>query len=165
MRRLKIFTWPNYPRYCEALARLPHELHFPGPGTKRQKLDCIVFQHEAQYLDGQFEVLSAAQRRLPKIYIEHEPPREHPVESRHVVTDSDILIVHVSEFNRLMWDNGCSTTRVIEPGVLDPGGGYWGEVRRGLVAAEDLPAADRRNGADILAQAEANVALDRGALD
>jgi hypothetical protein len=89
MRRLRIFTWPNYPGYCEALARLPHELYFPAPGTRRQKLDCVIFQDESQYLDGQFEVLSPAQRRLPKIYVEHEPPREHPVESRHKVTDSD----------------------------------------------------------------------------
>ena len=164
MRRLKIFTWPNHRRYCESLARLPHELHFPGPGTKRQKLDCIVFQDESHYLDGQFEVLSPAQQRLPKIYVEHEPPREHPVESRHVVTDSDILIVHVSEFNRLMWDNGRSTTRVIEHGVHDAGSRYSGELARGLVCAEDLQAQDRRNGADVLQQARASVALDCGAL-
>jgi glycosyltransferase involved in cell wall biosynthesis len=165
MRRLKIFTWPNCPRYCEALARLPHELCFPGPGTKRQKLDCIVFQDESHYLDDQFEVLSPAQRRLPKIYVEHEPPREHPVESRHVVTDSDVLIVHVNEFNRLMWDNGRSTTRVIEHGVADRASRYTGEIARGLVCAEDLQAPDRRHGADLLLQAQASIALGCGELD
>lgn len=165
MRPLKIFTWPTARRYCESLARLPHELHFPEPATRRQKFDCILFQHESHYLDGQFEVLSAAQRRLPKIYLEHDPPREHPVESRHVVTDSDVLVVHVSDFNRLMWDNARSPTRVIEHGVAEPCGRYSGELARGLVAPAELPVADRRDGADILAEVDIHVALDRGALE
>jgi glycosyltransferase involved in cell wall biosynthesis len=73
--------------------------------------------------------------------------------------------VHVSEFNRLMWDNGRSTTRVIEHGVIDPGSRYSGELARGLACAADVQAPDRRHGADVLAQASASLPIDRGALD
>jgi ADP-heptose:LPS heptosyltransferase len=29
------------------------------------------------------EILTEAQRRLPRIYLEHDPPREHPTDTRH----------------------------------------------------------------------------------
>ena len=121
MRRLKILTWPTHPRYLRSLAALPHDFYvMPIPQVKRLKFDCILFQDAAQYLDDQFDWLTPAQRRLPKIYLEHEPPREHPVDSRHVVDDRDVLVVHVSAFNRQMWDNGNSPTRVIEHGATLP---------------------------------------------
>src|SRR4051812_6958695 len=44
---------------------------------------------------------------VPAVYVEHNAPRPSPAESRHPVADrSDITLVHVTDFNRLMWDNG-----------------------------------------------------------
>ena len=135
MRRLRILTWASRPDYLRCLAQTPHELIVVSPGGREargQKLDVILFQQPQHYLDDQYELLTPAQRRTPKVYLEHEPPREHPVDSRHVVTDANVVVVHVSHFNRLMWDHGQTPTRVIEPGVIPPAAAYSGELDRGL---------------------------------
>lgn len=186
MRRLKILTWNTHGSYLLYLTQAPHDFYMlskpgrpagyggrcgdmpwgdnvhdlPAEEAKRQPLDLILFQDDPQYLDDQYEFLSAAQRRLPKIYLEHDPPREHPVDSRHVVTDGDVLVVHCSAFNRLMWDNGCSPTRVIDHGVIAPRAAYSGEFERGLVVIDHPARRDRRVGYDLLEQARRKVPLD-----
>jgi glycosyltransferase involved in cell wall biosynthesis len=120
----------------------------------------VLFQDDHQYLDDQYELLTPAQRRLPQIYLEHDPPREHPVDSRHIVGDPDVLLVHCTAFNRLMWDNGATPTRVIDHGVLAPQVRYSGELARGLVIINDLGKRGRRLGADIFEQVRKDVPLD-----
>jgi glycosyltransferase involved in cell wall biosynthesis len=186
MRRLKILTWHTHGSYLYYLSQAPHDFyvlskpgrpagyggrcgHMPwGPNVhdlpvaeaKRQQLDCIVFQDDHQYLDDQFEFLSAQQRALPKIYLEHDPPRAHPVDARHPVRSSDVLLVHVTRFNQLMWDNGHTPTRVIEHGVVDAGARYSGEFPRGLVVVNNLLRRGRRVGADIFEAARREIPLD-----
>src|SRR5258706_343577 len=113
MRRLRILTWATRPDYLRSLAQAPHELLVVSPGARsehgdfppnvhsvsaeearRQKVDLILFQRPQHYLDDQYELLTAAQRRAAKVYLEHDPPREHPVDSRHVVTESDGVVRH-----------------------------------------------------------------------
>src|SRR5690606_424541 len=146
MGRLRILTWHTHGSYLYYLTQVPHDFYVlskPGrpPGyagrsgqfrwganvhdlpvaeAARTELDCIVFQDDLQYLRDQYEFLTLAQRRLPRIYIEHDPPRAHPTDTRHPVDDGNILLVHVTAFNELMWDNGRTPTRVIEHGVLAP---------------------------------------------
>src|SRR3954466_1406221 len=122
MRRLKILTWHTHGGYLYYLTQAPHDFyvlskpgrppgyagrhgHLPwGPNVhdlpaseaKRQPLDCILFQDDAQYLEDQYAFLSEAQQRLPKIYLEHDPPRENPVDTLHPVTSPEVLIVHVT---------------------------------------------------------------------
>jgi glycosyltransferase involved in cell wall biosynthesis len=59
-------------------------------------------------------------------------------------------VVHVTHFNRMMWDNGVAPTEVVEHGIVDPGPLYTGRtaslaavvnepVRRGRIAGTDLP--------------------------
>jgi hypothetical protein len=186
MRRLKILTWHTHGSYLHYLTQAPHDFyvlskrgrpagyggrsgHMPwGPNVhdlpvdeaKQQALDCIVFQDDAQYLEDQHSFLSAAQQRLPKIYIEHDPPREHPVDTRHIVDSPEVLVVHVTAFNRLMWDSGRSPTRVIDHGVIDPGYLYTGELGRGLVVINHLASRGRRLGADVFHEARKAVPLD-----
>jgi hypothetical protein len=186
VRRLKILTWHTHGSYLYYLTQAPHEFyvvskpgrppgyggrcgHMPwGPNVhdlpasevKRQALDCIVFQDDPQYLDDQYELFSPAQLRLPKIYIEHDPPREHPVDARHIVDDPDVLLVHVTHFNRLMWNNGRTPTRVIEHGVVDPGYRYSGELQKGLVVVNDLARRGRRLGFDVYETAKKQIPLD-----
>jgi len=162
MRRLRILTWASRPDYLRCLAQTPHELIVVSPGGREargQKLDVILFQQPQHYLDDQYELLTPAQRRTPKVYLEHEPPREHPVDSRHVVTDANVVVVHVSHFNRLMWDHGQTPTRVIEPGVIPPAAAYSGELDRGLAVLER---ATRRRalGIDLYDEAKKHAALD-----
>lgn len=87
---------------------------------------------------------------VPAVYVEHNTPRPHACDTLHPIAHRrDIPIVHVTEFNRLMWDNGHAPSTVIEHGVADPGGRYVGDiphaaaminepVRRGRVVGTDL---------------------------
>jgi glycosyltransferase involved in cell wall biosynthesis len=186
MRRLKILTWHTHGAYLYYLTQAPHDFyvlskpgrppgyagrsgHLPwGPNVhdlpvdeaRHQPLDLILFQDDPQYLEDQHVYLSAAQRALPKIYLEHDPPREHPVDTRHIVADMDVLLVHCTHFNRLMWDNGGVPTRVIEHGVVAPKAVYSGELDRGLVVINHLARRGRRLGYDIYARARKDVSLD-----
>ena len=71
------------------------------------------------------EILSAEQLKLPQVYLEHDPPREHPTDTKHPVDDPNMLLVHVTHFNQLMWDNNRTPTTVIEHGVLVPEGVHY----------------------------------------
>ena len=186
MRRLKILTWHTHGAYLYYLTQAPHDFYVlsrpgrpPGYGgrcghlpwgdnvhdlsvekVKRQKLDLILFQDDPQYFEDQYEILSPAQRGLPHIYLEHDPPRQHPVDTRHPVTDPDVLLVHCTHFNRLMWDNGRTPTCVVEHGVVEPTARYSGELERGLVVINDLPRRGRRLGLDVFQEARKHIPLD-----
>ena len=187
MKRLRILTWHTHGAYLYYLTQVPHDFYVlskPGrpPGyvgrsgqfrwganvhdlpveaVPRMQLDCIVFQDDPQYLQDQYRLLSAAQRRLPRIYIEHDPPRSHPTDARHPVDDDNALLVHVTAFNRLMWDSGRTPTRVIEHGVIAPANvEYSGELARGLAVINNLRLRGRRLGSDLYDQAAHTVPLD-----
>jgi glycosyltransferase involved in cell wall biosynthesis len=186
MRRLKILTWHTHGSYLHYLTQAPHDFYVlskpgrpPGYGgrcghmpwgdnvhdlpadeAKRQPLDLIVFQDDHQYLQDQHQFLSPAQRHLPKIYIEHDPPRANPVDTRHVVTEDDVLVVHVTAFNRLMWDNGRTATRVIEHGVIAPQAAYGGDLARGIVVINHIARRGRRLGFDVFQRARNEIPLD-----
>jgi hypothetical protein len=179
MRRLRIFTWPVHGSYMYYLSHARHDFFVPNSTGERdpnwpanmhavpvvhvrhQQFDCILFQGRTHYLEEQYAILSAEQQRLPRIYLEHDPPREHPTDTRHVVDDPNVLVVHVTHFNRLMWDNGDTPTRVIEHGVVVPDGvRYSGELERGLVVINNLGTRGRRLGADIFEHVREHVPLD-----
>lgn len=187
MKRLKILTWHTHGNYLYYLTQAPHDfyvLSLPGrpPGyggrcgdlpwgdnvfdmpvdqVKEHQFDCIIFQDDPQYLEDQHRYLTEAQRRLPRIYLEHDPPREHPTDMPHPVDDPDILLVHVTHFNALMWHSQRTPTRVIEHGVVVPAGvQYSGELPRGLVVVNHLARRGRRLGGDIFLAAREQVPLD-----
>jgi hypothetical protein len=186
-RRLKILTWHTHGSYLYYLTQAPHDFyvlskpgrppgyggrhgHFPWgdnvidmpvDAVKDASFDCILFQDDHQYLDDQQRYLSQAQRRLPKIYLEHDPPRENPTEMRHPVDDPDTLLVHVTHFNALMWDSGRTPARVIEHGaIVPPEVRYRGELARGLVVVNNIATRGRRLGGDIFLRARAQVPLE-----
>lgn len=122
----------------------------PVDQVRHQPFDCILYQAHAHYLEDQYTILSEAQHRLPRIFLEHDPPRHHPTDTRHPVDDADVLMVHVTHFNDLMWDCGRCRTRVIEHGVIvPPGVRHSGELARGIVVVNNLRSRGRRLGADI----------------
>lgn len=179
MRRLRILTWATRPDYLRLLAHTGHEWLVVSPGqsrsdhgalppnaraiapgeARRHKPDLILFQRPRHYLDEQYELLTPAQRRAPKVYLEHELPREHPVDSRHVVSDAGVTVVHVAHYSRLMWDHGRVPARVIEHGVPAPPARYRGERPRGLAVIEHL-ARRRALGVDLFEEARRRAALD-----
>lgn len=192
MRPLKILTWHTHGSYLYYLSQAPHEFYvlskpgrpagyggrcgpipwgpnvhdMPADSVRKHEFDCIVFQDDDQYDKDQYELLSAAQRALPRIYIEHDPPRQHPTDTVHPVDDPGVLLVHVTHFNNLMWDSGRTPTTVIEHGVRIPKGVvYGGELARGLSIINNLRQRGRRLGADIYAQARDTVPLDLVGMD
>lgn len=187
MRRLRILTWHVHGSYLWYLAHVPHDFFLPvRPGrptgyggrsgtfpwpdnvhevpaedVPRLALDCVLTQSHENWTRDRDDVLSAAQRALPAVHLEHDPPRESPTDTRHPVDDPDVLLVHVTAFNDLMWDSGRTPTLVIEHGVAVPEGvHYTGELRRGVVVVNGLGRRGRRLGADVFARARAEVPMD-----
>jgi hypothetical protein len=206
MRRLNILTWHTHGSYLYYLSQAPHEFHvlakpgrpsgyggrcgpFPfGPNVhdlpveqaRERKFDCILFQEDHHWEKDQYEFLTPAQRALPRIYLEHDPPgialtgggapvrgggskpgTAWPTDTRHLVDDPGALLVHVTPYNALMWDSGRTPTRVIEHGVAVPAGvHYRGELERGLVITNHLARRGRRMGADLFAAMRTELPLD-----
>lgn len=128
---------------------------------EREDIDLVVLQrpHEAAL------VARWTGRRvgsdLPAVYVEHNAPRPSPAQSRHVVADRvDIPLVHVTDFNRLMWDNGRAPTRVIDHGVADPGHRYTGDVLRAATMINEPLRRNRVVGADLLEPLSAHAQID-----
>jgi hypothetical protein len=200
MRRLNVLTWHTHGSYLYYLSHAPHDFHvlvkpgrpsgyggrcgpFPfGPNVhdlpadqaRTQTFDCVLFQEDHHWERDQYELLTPAQRALPRIYLEHDPPGlppddgaddarrpQWPTDVRHPVDDPAVLLVHVTPFNDLMWDSGRTPTRVIEHGVAVPDGVRWrGDVERGLVITNHLARRGRRMGADLFARLRTTLPLD-----
>jgi glycosyltransferase involved in cell wall biosynthesis len=135
-------------------------IEVPVEDIKEMDFDCILFQTRENYQIDQFEILSEEQRRLPRIYLEHDPPRQHPTDTLHFVDDPDVLVVHVTHYNRLMWDNRGSRTTVIEHGVIQPPVAYKGDIEKGIVVINDFPSRGRLLGFDIFKEVRKHVPLD-----
>ncbi len=136
-------------------------IEIPAEEVRNQDFDAILFQSHKNYLEDQYEILSDQQHKLPKVYLEHDPPRDNPTDTRHPVDDPNMLLVHVTHFNDLMWDNGRTPTTVVEHGVIVPDGvHYRGEKECGIVIVNNLARRGRRLGADVFERARSQVALD-----
>ncbi|TWG81756.1 Glycosyltransferase [Cupriavidus gilardii J11] len=185
--RLRILTWHVHGNYLYYLSQIPHDLYLVtkpgspagyagavgalpwGPNVHEvpydevpaREFDCVLYQHQRHYDTDRLDLLTAAQRRLPTIFLEHDPPQQHPTATLHPVQDPNVMLVHVTPFNALMWDNGVTPSRVIEHGVLvDPAVRHSGELARGISVVNNLARRGRRLGADVYAQARERVPLD-----
>jgi len=192
MNRLRILTWHVHGSYLYYLTQAPHDFYLPTkpgkpegyggrlPGfdwgenvydidaaaVQHQDFDCIMFQSAKNYEQDQYEILSPEQRRLPRLFLEHDPPRQSPTDTRHRVDDPDVLLVHVTAFNQLMWDCGRTPTRVVEHGVTVPADlCYSGEIPKGIVVVNGLRSRGRRLGLDIFEQVRQYIPLDLVGMD
>jgi hypothetical protein len=140
----------------------PNNLHeVPFDAIRDIPFHVVVFQSCDNYVRDQYELLSREQQRLPKIYLEHDPPLGHPTDSRHPVDDPNALLVHVTHFNALMWDAGRTPTRVIEHGVMVPADvEYTGEIPHGVTVVNNVHRRGRRLGPDVLERARATIPID-----
>lgn len=174
-RRLRIFTWHIHGSYLFYLSQGNYDLFIPvnkektegyyGKGNtfpfgsnvheiqenqvRLMDFDLILFQTDENYFRDQFLTLSAQQRALPKIYLEHDPPWGHPTNTFHPVTDPSVRLVHVTHFNALMWHNNGLQTTVIEHGVTVPDIPAQEKINRGIVVINNLPERGRLLGFDI----------------
>lgn len=187
-RPLRVLTWHVHGNYLWALAHIGHELvlptrpgrppgyggrtaSFPWPATvvevpaervRDEEIDVVLCQSHRNWQVDRLEVLGAHQLGLPTAVVEHDPPREVPTDTRHPVDDPRALVVHVTHFNRLMWDTGDVPTTVVEHGVPEPPPGvrWTGEVERALVVVNHLARRGRRVGADVVERLRREVPVD-----
>lgn len=131
-------------------------------------IDVVILQRPRD------EVLAAAWlggrrpgRDLPAVWLEHNAPQGAINEMRHPAADrADLVVVHVTPTNALLWDCGTTRTRVIEHGVIDPGYRYAGDAadgepggRAAVIVNEPVRRA-RVAGTDLLAHFAAAMPLD-----
>ena len=184
---LNILVWHIHGSYLNLLVQAPHRFYLPvkpgrpeGYGGKGATflwpdhvyevpaekardldLDLIIYQTPKNYFEDQYEILSHEQRSLPRIYLEHNTPKGHQNEMRHPVQDENVLLVHVTHFNRLMWDCGRCRSIVIEHAALPrPGVVYSGEVEKGIVVVNHIRQRGRIAGYDIFERVRSAVPLD-----
>lgn len=185
-KRLRIFTWHVHGTYLYYLSQGNFDLYIPvdekktsrfaGRGetfpfganvievaveqVKELEFDLILFQDDDNYFIHQYEILSEAQRELPRIYIEHDPPWKHPSKENHPVDNKNVMLVHVTSFNRLMWDNHGLNVKVISHGVMPSVNEYSGHIPRGIVVINNLPMRGRLLGYDIFEEIRKEIPLD-----
>jgi glycosyltransferase involved in cell wall biosynthesis len=105
-------------------------------------------------------------RDVPAVYVEHNTPQGRIDDMRHPVADRrDLLLVHVTHFNRLMWDTGTTPTTVVEHGIVDPGHRYTGELERLAVVINEARRRRRVTGTDLLARFDAVAPVDLFGMD
>jgi glycosyltransferase involved in cell wall biosynthesis len=192
MRPIRVLTWHVHGNYLLYLAQANVEFllpvrpdgrdgyggrgrTFPFPDRVREvpaaavrelEFDCVLYQSRGHFDADRHTLLSDRQRRLPRIYLEHDCPREHPTNTRHWSDDPDGLLVHVTPFNALMWDDGRTPSRIIEHGVLVPESArYTGELARGIVVVNNLARRGRLLGADVFGRLRDEVPLDLVGMD
>lgn len=186
-RRLHILTWHVHGNYLYNLTQVPHDFYLatdaaasmhhsgrsgtlpwgdnvheaPVEALRDMDFDVVMYQSRHEWDGARHQQLSAAQRSLPRIYIEHDPPQGHPTDTRHwVAEDPGALLVHVTPFNALMWDAGPTPTTVIEHGVRPLREvAYAGQLERGIVVVNNLGSRGRRLGLDVWREAAAQVPL------
>ncbi|MBI5031689.1 MAG: glycosyltransferase family 4 protein [Chloroflexi bacterium] len=185
--RLRIFTWHIHGNYLWYLSQANCDFYIPykpgpyegyvGRGTSfpfgdnvheipadqvhEHEFDCVLFQTRKNYVQNQYEIFSDAQLALPSVYLEHDPPQEHPTDQMHWYDNPNGLLVHVTAFNALMWNSGQTPTRVIDHGVIiPPNVRYTGELARGIVVVNNLAFRGRRLGIDIFQHMREHVPLD-----
>ncbi|WP_181795816.1 glycosyltransferase [Streptomyces sp. WELS2] len=98
---------------------------------------------------------------VPAVYVEHNSPDAAPERQRHPLAgQSAVPVVHVTHFNRLMWDNGRAPTEVVEHGVIDPGPLWTGTERRAAVVVNEPVRRGRTTGTDLLPRFARHAPLD-----
>jgi len=185
-RRLRILTWHVHGNYLYYLTQVPHDFYLvtdaqrsphhsgrsgtlpwgdhvheaPVERIRDMAFDVILYQSRNAWEQERHTLLSEAQRRLPQVYLEHDPPQQHPTDSVHWVDDPQALLVHVTPFNALMWNAGRTPTRIIEHGVLPLAPAHYeGRIESGIVVVNHLQRRGRRLGLDVYAQVAARVPL------
>lgn len=183
MARKKIFTWHIHGSYLFYLSQGDFDIYIPvreardegyyGRGltfpfganvievpaseVKTKDFDVILYQTDKNYIVDQFEILSEEQRKLPRVFLKHDAPPENNI---IVVDDPDVMVVHVTFFNRLMWNNQNLKTKVIFHGVTDNGYKWLGGYEKGIAIINNLTIRGRQIGADIFKLVRNNLPLD-----
>ncbi|MER6980409.1 glycosyltransferase [Streptomyces carpinensis] len=144
--RARTFDWP------ESVIELPPER------LRDAGIDLVVLQRPHEY-----ELVRQWLGRCPPmVYLEHNAPHGDVPDTRHPVAElpGDVPLVHVTHFNRLMWDAEGAETVVIEHGIVDPGPLWTGELPHAAVVVNEPIRRGRTTGTDLLPAFARAVPLD-----
>lgn len=172
---MRVMIWHVHGGWMDAFVRGPHEYLLPAtpaggpwglgragrdwpanvidvpPARLREAgIDVVVLQRPEE-LDVAERLLGAQLGRdIPAVFLEHNTPKGQVPNSRHPMADRGLPIVHVTDFNALMWDNGDTPVRVIDHGIPDPGYRYDGRLARLAVSGNEAIRRARVLGTDLL---------------
>jgi hypothetical protein len=147
--RARTWTWPE-----SAVEVTPASL-------AHADVDLMVLQRPEELQLAEAWTGRRPGRDVPAVYVEHNTPGGASATTRHHLADqSEIVIAHVTHFNRVFWECGSARTVVIEHGVVDPGHRYSGEWPRAAVAINDPVRRGRAVGTDLLPAFAAAAPLD-----
>jgi hypothetical protein len=150
----RTYAWP-----ASVVERSPDEL-------ADESFDVVVLQRPHE-LELATEWLGGRRpgRDLPVVYVEHNTPQGRIAEMVHPAREWGVPIVHVTHFNRLMWDCGAARTTVIEHGIVDPGHRYDGDLARGAVVANEARRRRRVTGTDLFLDLRERIPIDLFGID
>lgn len=147
--RARTWTWPD-----SVVEVAPEDL-------RNLELDAVVLQRPRDMELVEAWTGRSAGADLPAVYLEHNTPEGPvPLTAHPMAAQSGVPVVHVTHFNRLMWDCGSAPTLVIEHGVIDPGYRYTGEIPHAAVSVNDPVRRGRFVGTDLFASLSQHVPLD-----
>jgi len=130
--------WP-----ANAIEVAPQEL-------RATDVDVVVLQRPEELEVAERLLGGRLGRDIPAVYLEHNTPRQQVPDTVHPMVGRGIPIVHVTDFNALVWDNADAPVRVIDHGVPDPGYRYTGELPRLASCANEGVRRRRVLGTDLL---------------
>lgn len=137
--RARTYAWPD------------RAIETPSDELAYEPVDAVVLQrpHEAALLLRWTGLRAGVD--IPAVYVEHDCPRGDVPWSVHPMAGQSLIpVVHVTEFNRLMWDSGDAPALVIEHGIADPGHRYLGHRGTTAVVTNDPVRRQRLVGADLI---------------
>ncbi|OOB91276.1 glycosyltransferase [Rathayibacter sp. VKM Ac-2630] len=172
---MRILLWHVHGGWADAFVRGDHEYLLPttdardgwGLGTggrdwpnaieiapedlRDADIDVVLLQRPEELAEAERLLGRRLGLDVPAVYVEHNTPRGDAPTSRHPLADrDDLLLVHVTHFNALMWDTGSTATTVIEHGIHDPGPLYTGELAHFGVVINEPVRRNRVTGTDLL---------------
>jgi glycosyltransferase involved in cell wall biosynthesis len=185
---VNVFLWHVHGSYMTSLVQGPHRYLVPvlpdrGPdgrgraqswewpasvvevtpeSARHEAIDVAILQRPEE-LERLFEDWTgrAPGKVVPAIYLEHNAPQGRVADMRHPAAGrADVTLVHVTNFNALMWDSGVARTRVVEHGIIDPGDRYTGELPRAAAVINEPERRGRVVGADLLPKLAHAVPVD-----
>jgi glycosyltransferase involved in cell wall biosynthesis len=133
----------------------------PCDRLRREDVDVVILQRPHELELAERWLGRRPGRDVPAVYVEHNTPKGDVPFTRHPLAGrDDVLLVHVTHFNELFWDNGGAPTTVIEHGIVDPGPRWTGELPRAAVVINEPLRRGRVTGTDLLPRFAAAAPLD-----
>ncbi len=142
------FDWPD------------NVVEVPAGEVVDTEVDLVVTQSLPNWERDRHDLLGARVHELPRVHIEHDPPRLWPNDALHPVQDEAAVLVHVTPFNDLMWDSGVTASRVVDHGVVVPDLDWTGENPVAVTVVNNLYRRGRRLGPDVFDRVAAEVPVD-----